>query len=63
MGRPSLTNGNTYELLCSEYLLHASLVVLYFFTFTVFACKRNARGETEKNPLLKLNSYSNVSTE
>lgn len=50
-------------MLCSEYLLHTSLVVLYFFTFTVFACERNARVETEKNPELKLYSCRNVSTE
>lgn len=53
---PHLTNGNTYELLCSEHLLHTSLVVPYFFTFTVFACERNPRIETEKNPLLKWHS-------
>lgn len=44
-------------------MLHTSLVVLYFFTFTVFACERNARVETEKNPELKLYSCRNVSRE
>lgn len=32
---PHLTNGNTDELLCSEYVLHTSLAMLYFFTFIV----------------------------
>lgn len=32
---PHLANRNTDELLCSEYLLHTSLAMLYFFTFIV----------------------------